>query len=459
MMAAGEIAARLVAFGATTLLARRLGPEGLGVLAFATAVAGYLIVFVGPGLAELGTREVARRPGEAATIAAGITGVRALLSAGLALALVGIAAILPEPPGVRLVVAVSAVTVVSAALEAGWVYKGLERGFLVGVALSAGQAAFALGILLWVHEPGDLPRVPLLQAAGEALVAGVLLLPLLARARWRRWWNAGREALRGGLRATLNRLLRAVILSSGVVVLGLVATDREVGLYSGAYRIAFLLTALAVAGHVAHLPSLVRGPADPATRRQRLTEALQLSWGTMAPLVIGGAVLGPDILQLLFGTPFRDGGTALRLLLVAIGALALRGPFRNVYIATDRLSAETPILGVGAAASLALNLWWIPVWGRDGAAAAALVTELILLAGAVHFVLKAGVPLPSVRLLRAPTVAAAVMGVLLVLLPAVHGWVLVAEIALGGMTYGAVLAFQGDHGLPWPRRTRAPTGS
>jgi len=64
----GEILARLVAFATTTVLARRLGPEGFGILGFASALCGYFALAVGGGLNDLAARDVARHP-------AGATGI------------------------------------------------------------------------------------------------------------------------------------------------------------------------------------------------------------------------------------------------------------------------------------------------------------------------------------------------------------------------------------------------
>ena len=50
----GELLFRLVAFATTTLVARRLGPDGFGVLGFASALCGYFALGFGAGLSDSG---------------------------------------------------------------------------------------------------------------------------------------------------------------------------------------------------------------------------------------------------------------------------------------------------------------------------------------------------------------------------------------------------------------------
>ena len=99
-----EVTARLIAFLGTSYLARKLGPDGFGVIGFATALFGYLALAVTAGFNDVGSREVARRPHEAATIATSVILVRVAL-AFVALAAIALVALsLDKPPTVKAVI-------------------------------------------------------------------------------------------------------------------------------------------------------------------------------------------------------------------------------------------------------------------------------------------------------------------------------------------------------------------
>lgn len=441
-LGAGDVAARVVAFFATALLARRLGAEGFGILGFATALTSYLIIAVSMGLQDLAAREVARRPDDAPRIAAGVIRVRLWLGlAGFAL-VGGLAALLPKPPIVRAAVALSALALLPLALNTAWAYKALERTRRVGAGLLLSQLVLAAGVLFLVHRPSDLLRVPVLQAVGE-LAAALLLLPLL-RGAWRSGsLHDGLATLRGAGTITASRLLRAIIVTSDVVLLSFLTDDRQVGLYSAAYRVCFLLTAIAVSAHVVFLPGLTRAQANAAEAGEVLARSLWLSWAISLPFVVGGAMVAPDLLALLFGPEYRAGGDAFRLLLVSTGLLFLHGTLHNVLLVRDKLRLQMLIFGSAAAVNLGLNFLLIPVYGVSGAALSTLIAEGVILAAGAWFVGQLGWR-PGLRPLVRPLMATVGMGGVLAILP---GSVPVAaRIAVGGLAYAIALVIVG--GLP-----------
>lgn len=441
-LGAGEVGARCIAFFATAFMARRLGTEGFGVLGFAAALTSYLVIAPSVGLQDLAAREVARRPGDAPRIASGVIAIRLLMGAGGFVLICVLAALLPKPAAVKAAVALSGLSLFPLALNISWAYKALNRTRRVSTGVCVGQAVFAAGVLLLIHGPADLLRVPVLQAVGE-LAAAVLLLPLLRGRPRGGVLREGAMALRGAKTITMTRLFRTFIVTSDVVLLSFLADDRQVGLYSAAYRICFLLTAIAVATHVVFLPALSQHPAHAAPANEVLSESLWLSWTVSLPFVIGGIVIAPDLMALLFGPEFHAGGQALRVLLIGTGLLFLHGTLHNVFLANNRLSLEMAIIAVAAGANLVLNLLLIPRYGIVGSAFATAMAEAVILMAGAKVLARWGWRPALGRMVR-PTVAAAMMaGALLVTPRSVH---IMARMGLGGLSYMAGLWLTG--GLP-----------
>jgi len=106
-LSAGDVLSRAIAFAGTAYLTRRLGPAGFGVVGFAIALASYFRLVATGGSDSMATREVARRPGDAAAIAASVILVRlvfALLAMG---AMAIIAWLIDKPLATKLVIALS----------------------------------------------------------------------------------------------------------------------------------------------------------------------------------------------------------------------------------------------------------------------------------------------------------------------------------------------------------------
>lgn len=430
----GEVVARVVAFVATTYLTRTLGPEGFGILGFAAALCGYAALAVRAGFDDVGARDVARQPERTAEIAAGATLVRLLLAAGAMLIVLLVAAMLPKAPVVRLVVVLTGLSFFSLALDAGWIYKGLGRNARVGAALVAGQVLYVAIVVATVRGPEDIIKVPLAQVAGELGAAALLLVPLLRRGI-RPDIREGITILRASGFVTLTRLLRTLIFTFDVVLIGLWLGEHQVGLYAAAYRFCFLVLAVAAGLHVAYLPAFARTTG--AQERRRLAgRAVELSSALSIPMVVGGSLLAGRILQTTFGPAYGEAAAAFRLLLLSIAFIFQYGMIHNLLLVLGRTRIETQIVALAAGLNVGLNFLAIPQFGLVGAAFTTALAEGVIVVLGLLVLSHAGVR-PSFRSVTRPAIAAGVMAV--GLLAAGPEWPLSVSLFGGAALYAGTL--------------------
>jgi O-antigen/teichoic acid export membrane protein len=440
----GEVFGRAAAFAATALLARRLGPDNFGILGFATALSGYFALAVSSGLHDVGTREVARRPHHAAEIYTTVVVIRLVLAAAATLVLIAVAQVLPKPDLVRWVVALCALSFFSLALDPVWVLRGLERPGAAAAGVVLSQCLYAAGVVWLIREPADVARVPLVQFGGELLSAIIFGAVVIAGSRPRFALHHGLEILRSGSYIALGRVFRTVIISFDVVWLGLYASDREVGLYAAAYRVTFLLMSIAAAISAAYLPSYSRVlGTDLNQARLLVSKSLETSSLVGAPLVVGGLITAPALLELLFGAEYRDGAPAFRVLVVSVGLIFSYWIAGNVLLAENRTGMYAAIHGAAALLNIVMNALLIPAYGITGAATATLCSELAV-ALASGIILQRRHLLPSLSVVTRAVAAASAMALVLICLST---WHVLGQIAVGGVVYLAVLASLGA----WPR--------
>ncbi len=436
-LASGEVAARVVAFVATAYLARRLGASGFGEVAFAAAVVAQFGIALAVGIGEIGSREVARDPLHVRRIAA--TGaVARLIGAVVAIAaVIAFAFVLPLSPGMRDVTALSSLFLIPLALDTGWVYKGLGDTRKVGVSLLMSEAVTLVLLLAFVHHESQVLRVPAIQALGDFVAALFLAVPLL-RGRWKLPARAAIVSLTrtSGMNA-LTRSLRAIIVSFDVVILGLMVSSFQVGLYSAAYRIVFFVIAIMSAAHVAFLPEMAEAENDPAQLSTILTKALGLSLSAVVPFVVGGILIAPSLMSLVFGKSYAGGALALQFLLGSILIISIHGTARNFFLVTRRNGLEAWIMTAGVVANITLNLLLIPRMGIAGAAIATVAGETVILMLTVVALLRLGIR-PGIRMIVAPIIGGAGLAAAIVLFgrdrPAVQ------LIMVGGVAYFIALA-------------------
>ena len=458
-LGSSEVLARLIGFAATIYLTRVLGPEGFGVIGFAAALVAYFSLGVSAGFNDVGAREVARQPHEATSIALSVIVVRLALATVSLVALVGIAYLLDKPLSVKLVTVSTGLLLFASAVDTSWVYKGLERTHIVGLTMVLAQALY-LGItVLIVQGPTDVLLAPIAQFLGELGAALLLAGILFHRGGEKFALHRGFTILIQSGFLLLTKLGRTMIFCFDVVLIGFLLGEREVGLYTAAYRFCFLPLAIAAALQMAYLPAFARA-ADRGKEPMvvLVNRSFEMSAALSFPMMIGGWLLAKPLLYTLYGAAFIQAEEAFRLLLISIGLIFFYGAVHNVLLACHKLRVGMYIVATGAGLNTVLNLLLVPSLGLLGAALVMVATESMILAIGFLVLWKLGIRFNLQPLLR-PCLAAGVMGAGLVVLGSGHH--LVVVLTVGFLVYvSTLLIFRGvpQDALPY-LRTRMFPGS
>lgn len=407
-LAFGETGARIIAFVATAYLARTLGASAFGMIGFAVALVAHFGIALAVGVGEVGARDVARNPEKTSAIAATAITLRLAVAVVAIAAIISLSMVLRIDQGTRVVTWLYAFSVIPLALDTAWAYKGLGRTRPVGYALLLSQAVALAAILLVVKSDDDVAKVPIVQVAGDLFAAAFLLVPLM-RGSWHiaPLRAIGDIARRSGT-ITVSRVLRTVVVSFDVVLLGLLVTAREVGLYSAAYRVVFFVMAIIYASHAAFLPEVARSATEPRALSRLLSRAIGLALAVTIPFVVGGVLVAPNLMDLIFGAEYRAGSVPLQLLLSALLLFGIHGATRNVFLAVQRLGIETLIVAAGVVVNVVLNLLLIPRYGITGSAIATVAGEAAILIGLFAVLWNLGIR-PAIRPVAPAVVAGLAM--------------------------------------------------
>lgn len=430
-----EIAARAIAFFGIAFLARRLGPEGFGIIGFATAVYSYLALAVTAGFNDIGAREVASRPNKAADTAVNVIFVRFALALIIFVAVGLVIWFLDKRQTAQLVVLLMSLSLFTLAIDTAWVYKGLERNTRVGIALVLGQVLYIGTLLLFVKDEGDVLVVPLAQFFGEMSAALLLLIPLILpfsgiNLNLREGWRI----LRSSGFWTVSRLMRTIIYSFDVVLIGFWLGEREVGLYTAPYRICLLFVAIAVVIHTSYLPSLTRAFAQGREQFQLVAgRSINLGATVAAPMVVGGMILAAPVLNFMFGVEYVEGATAFRLLLLSIGVIFIYGAIHNLLLVSNRTKTEMIFFAIAATINIGLNLIFIRRYGIVGAATVTVLAEGLTLLMGLFVLRRARIHLKVVRMILPPVIASLLMGAVIFALSSTQ--MLFVSLAVGGVSY------------------------
>jgi O-antigen/teichoic acid export membrane protein len=437
-LATGDAAARIIAFCASIVVARRLDPALYGVLGFANAVILYFRHMAQCGIDLLGVRSVAEDESRVRTLAPSILGVRTLIALALCLLLAGGALLaLPHPDGE--VLALLALTLLAIGPDTRWIHLGLQNALPVAAARALGELLFLGLVFFGVHSSGHLARVPLAQVAGDLLSCGILFYWLRSRGfavGLRFDWRAVRPVFARAFPLVLNVLLGLMIYNSDLVLLYALRGAREAGYYTAAYQLISFLINMSLAYSISLLPALTRVAADTSKRNRLYEQSISNVFALGLPVAVGGAFVATNLLVLVFSDRYAPAGPPMAILLWTIPLMLVR---EVGVIGLLVCAREKTILNVSAVAvpvNLVLNLVLIPPFGTAGAASATLATECARLALTMRALRDSAYTPPPLSRLARSALAAACMGIGLWLAPSLGA---VPTILLGALIYGAAL--------------------
>ncbi len=260
----GLLVGRALQFVVTIYLTRVLRVEAFGLFNFVQAFLWFGVILTDFGLSPIGTREVAHSPQRLRSLAAAIPAWRLGVFAVEMLLLAAVLPALHVGSQLGWLFFLSFLSLLAYAVTADWIFRGHERMEYVAGWEALPRLIWLVGLLLFVHGPDDLLKVPLVRFAGEIVVAAGLLV-----IAWRRYPDGRPDAadLRASdLRALLPQaapivvagLLAQVYYNFDTILLGILKTDQIVGWYSAAYRIVTLLMTGAFLLGAAYQPILAR---------------------------------------------------------------------------------------------------------------------------------------------------------------------------------------------------------
>ncbi|MCB0993862.1 MAG: oligosaccharide flippase family protein [Acidimicrobiales bacterium] len=377
------------ALGLAVVIARRLGPEEAGGFYVGTSIA-----MVASSLGQLGLggallRFVATH--RARNDLAGVNGSRRrsrrlVISASLAASAV---ALLLVPlttrwfggtlDGATAVWAAVAVVPVSLVFVESQAFIGLERQ--VHGALLLNVAPPAVSLVLVIVTGADTAAAALAVWVGahcaSALVASVL---------WRRM-RLPSGAAAGPDRSTLLRsALPLLVVSAGLlvmtwtdtIVLGVLGTADDVGIYNSARQVSLLLSLILLAGASVVAPRFATfwelGDREGLARLARQSAGV----GAAAALIPAAVmVAAPGRVLGAFGAGFDAGDTALRLLAAGQFVNVAAGAVGYVLIMTGNERRHSAAQVLAAAVNIPLDVVLVPRWGMAGAAAATAASLVI----------------------------------------------------------------------------------
>jgi len=368
-----------------------LGAEVYGQLAIVVAYVTIFTLLTDLGLTAISSREIARRPDEADRIIGNSLAMRLLLSVAISplIAVGGWWLYAAKPGQVKVGIALMVLTLVFGSVQSvvSALFTAKHRNdvpALLGVVNKAAYllcivAAGALGLGFYGFVYAAIITAFLTAALGAYWAAKRIRLRLLFHMT--HWKFMMKTSIPLGIIQIINLLYYKV----DTVMLSVMRTPKEVGLYTIAYGIIDVVITIPSMFMTSLMPSLA--VADTKRLRALVQRAFTILSFLAVPVAIGGIMLSREAILLISSREFIGAAVPLAILIAGAAFSYLNAVFGFAAVAVNKQSRMLKVSVMTIVLNIAINLFAIPHFGVAGAAAATLFTEIVACIG-VYLVFK-----------------------------------------------------------------------
>lgn len=439
----GEVVGRLIRFWIVVYAARLLGAAEYGIFSYALSLAAFATTFADIGISALLTRETSKKPEMRQQYFNAMLVAKSSLIFGVALLVYYVTPFITNVGGVTVLLPmIVAMFIFDALREFGFgMHRGLERMELEAITkIIMNTLITALGFAAIAHEASasSLINGYVLGAAIGCLLTAFLLRKFIARIKdginMKIIWPVFKMSWPLGVL----QLLGTIMINTDMLILGWFRSPVELGYYGAAQKIILLL-------YIA--PSLLASAVFPVFSRlanvnnarfkilfeQCIVGAQVLS----LPLAVGGIILAPQLIGLLFGAEYLPSALTLGILMSTLVIVFPSTIFSNALFAFNQQKKFMMFVAIGVISNIILDILLIPRWGIEGSAIATLICQIltnIFVWRAMYKTQKFNIG----KMMIKPIMATIIMGVSVYAL-SVSGLSVLPIIAIGGVIYFAIL--------------------
>lgn len=364
---------------------RILLPEGMGKVSFAISFVAYFLLLSRLGIPTYGVRTCAAVRDDKEELS---RTVQELLGMNLAFAalsyalLFGLVWCIPRLRDEKTLYIVVSAQILFDAIGIEWLYKALEQYTYITVRSIAFKLLSVIALLTLVHAQDDYVIY-----AGVTIFAASAsnLFNFLHAHRYIQMRPVGNYHFKRHFKAVLIFLAMAgattIYTHMDSVMLGLMSTDHQVGLYSAAIRIRSILVSIVTSLGVVLLPRasyyVHNGLKDEFLRISK--KALNFVWILALPLTVYIVFFAKLGIYFLSGESFEGAVLPLQVIMptvLLVGITNIMGIQMLVPLGKERIVLWSEVCG--AITDLALNALLIPRYAATGAAMGTLAAEAVV---------------------------------------------------------------------------------
>lgn len=363
-------------------VARILLPEGVGHFSYINTNVSYFVILATLGLPVYGIREIAKVKNEKEKINQTYSELFLLnlffTFISCIIYLFFILKILSNKD--LLLYAICGSQIIFNIINIDWLYQGYEEYSYIAKRNIVVKIVFFIAIILFVKEQKDLPIYALISCCATF---GQYFYSII-RSRKFVSFNFKNISFKKHLKPIfvlgVTVIFGTIYNKIDITMLGFLTNDTEVGLYTNAHRCIEIITTLCASVTSVYLPALSSlYESDYDEFKKVLKNGFKIVCFISIPASFGLYMVAPELMKVFFGSDFYLGYTTIRIFIPIIIIRSIGDLFcYQTLIAVGKENKRVFASIVTTFINIVLNFILIPRIGRNGAAIASVISELLI---------------------------------------------------------------------------------
>lgn len=366
-------------------LSRILGAGGLGMVNYSRNIVSWFLIFASLGIPRYGVREIAKTNAANNRLNRTFTELFSFNFISTTLCSFGYLILINSVhyfDGRRCLYLVTGLQLFLNVLNVDYVYQGIEEYGYITKRSFAVKLLSLIAMFLFVRTKSDYIKYALIQSLA---VAGNYIFNFVHLHKYVAFEFRNIDILKhvSPILILLSTQLAVNLYSLlDTTMLGILCTDSVVGYYSNVHKIILTISTITASLGGVMLPRLsyLWNSGRVEEVKSLGIKAQELICSICLPVSIGVFVLAPQIVRILFGNDFLPCIKTLRIFAPFVLITTIGNLYGTQFLmAFGNEKALLVTVSVGSVINIVLNGIFIPSFQQDGAAAASVITELIVL--------------------------------------------------------------------------------
>lgn len=405
------------------IMTRHLGKEGFGEYTTIITFLSFFAILADFGITLVTAQMISESNAKENKILNNLFALR-LISAIIFLGIAPVAVIFfPYSYDVKIGVAITSVAFLFIALNqvlVGLFQKKLSMGI---VAIAEVVSKIVLIIVVIIAVKFNFNLIGILIATVLANAVSFLIHFIFSRKfaiiKMQFDFEVWKEILKRSWPLAITIALNLVYLKADILILSLVKSQSDVGIYGVAYKMIDVLITIPFMFAGIILPIITVNWVK--QNKKYFEKIMQRSFDLMvillAPIIIGTQFVANQIIEIIAGKEFENSGGILKILSIAAGMIFLGCIFSHAIVAVNKQKKIIKAYIFTSVTALAGYLIFIPKFSYIGAAWVTVYSEIVIALMSIYYVWKFTKFFPNIKIALKSFLASFVMGCVLYVLP------------------------------------------